>query len=165
VENKNVLEIFHGPHCYISPSRYITKLAVPTWNYVAIHVYGLLEIVEDEHDILNSLLDMVNEYEKTDSPYQLKELDSNFIEGMSRGMVGFIIKITKIEGKAKLRKNQPEDRQKLVIKELGNTPNENNKKIFRMLQELLSPCSILFFNIFNELSSVRDRRCAFMFSK
>ena len=43
--NQQVLAIFQGPHSYISPSWYETNKAVPTWNYVAVHVYGELEIV------------------------------------------------------------------------------------------------------------------------
>ena len=54
------LAIFTGPNAYISPSWYATKKehgkAVPTWNYIAVHASGPLEIVEDR----NWLLDHVN---------------------------------------------------------------------------------------------------------
>ncbi|MDP4108035.1 MAG: FMN-binding negative transcriptional regulator, partial [Bacillota bacterium] len=43
IESQKVLVTFQGPHCYISPSWYETNKAVPTWNYVAIHVYGHLK--------------------------------------------------------------------------------------------------------------------------
>src|SRR5580658_2033567 len=42
------LVIFHGPLSYVSPSLYVEPLSVPTWNYIAIHAYGTLELVEDE---------------------------------------------------------------------------------------------------------------------
>ena len=45
-DKAQVLLVFHGPNCYISPNYYPTKKeqgkAVPTWNYVAVHVKGLL---------------------------------------------------------------------------------------------------------------------------
>ena len=42
-----VLAIFHGPHAYISPNWYATGPSVPTWNYVDVHAYGEVRLVED----------------------------------------------------------------------------------------------------------------------
>src|SRR5690349_10141624 len=41
------LAIFSGPHAYISPSWYEAPQVVPTWNYVAVHTTGRLELIED----------------------------------------------------------------------------------------------------------------------
>lgn len=40
--------VFAGPHSYVSPSLYTDPLSVPTWNYIAVHVYGPLMLLEDE---------------------------------------------------------------------------------------------------------------------
>lgn len=48
---QSVLAVFHGPHCYISPSWYETNKAVPTWNYITVHVYGEVELLEDEKEL------------------------------------------------------------------------------------------------------------------
>src|SRR6266516_4165261 len=40
------LVIFQGPHAYVSPSWYLSDLAVPTWNYTAVHAYGVASILE-----------------------------------------------------------------------------------------------------------------------
>jgi transcriptional regulator len=134
IENQSVLVIFHGPHCYISPSWYETNQAVPTWNYVTVHAYGKMELVKDDQELLDSLADMVNKYEQPDSSYQLENADASFIAGMSRGIVGFKIHIEKIEGKAKLSQNHSVDRQELVIKQLESTTNENNNKIAALMK-------------------------------
>src|SRR3954471_3687900 len=42
-----VLVVFHGPHAYISPRWYEDKERVPTWNYAAVHAYGIPRIVSD----------------------------------------------------------------------------------------------------------------------
>ncbi|WP_419954329.1 FMN-binding negative transcriptional regulator [Neobacillus niacini] len=131
---QNVLVIFQGPHCYISPSWYETNQAVPTWNYVAVHVYGELEIVEDEKELFESLVDMVDKYEKPDSSYQLENVDENFIMGMSKGIVGFKINIKKIEGKAKLSQNHPTARQELIIKELEKSTDQNDIHIAQLMK-------------------------------
>ena len=45
------LAIFSGPQHYITPSWYPEKQetgkVVPTWNYVVVHAYGFLKVIED----------------------------------------------------------------------------------------------------------------------
>src|ERR1700759_3690581 len=47
VDGAQILAIFPGPHAYISP-RWYTEMRVPTWNYIAVHVYGTIRIIEGE---------------------------------------------------------------------------------------------------------------------
>ncbi|MBE7147623.1 FMN-binding negative transcriptional regulator [Bacillus mycoides] len=136
IENQEVLAIFQGPHSYISPSWYKTNKAVPTWNYVAVHVYGELEIVEDEQELIDSLQDLVHKYENPKSAYSLNDVDPNYMEGLSRGIVGFKIKINKIEGKAKLSQNHSVERRGLVIEELEKVGSEGSRGIAGLMEEI-----------------------------
>jgi transcriptional regulator len=129
IESQTVLAIFHGPHCYISPSWYETDKAVPTWNYVTVHVYGEIELVEDENEVMESLQELVMKYEAPDSSYKLEDLDSKYLAGMSKGIQGFKLNITKIEGKAKLSQNHPTERQERVIEQLEQNPHANEQEI------------------------------------
>ncbi|MGG1343756.1 FMN-binding negative transcriptional regulator [Bacillus toyonensis] len=134
-ENQQVLAIFQGPHSYISPSWYETNKAVPTWNYVAVHVYGELEIVEDEQGLVESLQDLVHKYEDPQSTYSLNEVDPNYMAGLSKGIVGFKIKVSKIEGKAKLSQNHSEERRNLVVEELEKVGSEGSKRIAELMRK------------------------------
>ncbi|EEL69816.1 FMN-binding negative transcriptional regulator [Bacillus mycoides] len=134
--NQQVLAVFQGPHSYISPSWYETNKAVPTWNYVAVHVYGELEIVEDEQELIDSLQDLVHKYENPKSTYSLNDVDPNYMEGLSRGIVGFRIKINNIEGKAKLSQNHFVERRELVIEELEKVGSEGSWGIARWMKEI-----------------------------
>ncbi|MEF3306862.1 FMN-binding negative transcriptional regulator [Paenibacillus sp. GYB003] len=134
MNNQRVLAVFHGPHCYISPSWYETNTAVPTWNYVAVHVYGEVELIEDEQELLDSLHDMVLKYEAPNSSYGLKDVDADFLAGMSKGIQGFKLKIDKIEGKAKLSQNHPVQRQELVIAQLERIPNGDEQQIASLMK-------------------------------
>jgi transcriptional regulator len=136
-ENQQVLVVFQGPHCNISPSWYETMKAVPTWNFVSIHLYGNMEIIEDEKVIFDSLNDLVYKYESPDSPYNLNGVEPSFIEGMSKGIAAFSIKITKIEAKAKLSQNHPVERQELIIKNLENTSNQDNIQVASLMRKNL----------------------------
>ncbi|MEH7418947.1 FMN-binding negative transcriptional regulator [Neobacillus drentensis] len=136
-ENQQILVIFQGPHSYISPSWYETMKAVPTWNYVSIHVYGKMEIIENQKVIVDSLNDMVKKYESPTSPYNLSDVDPSFIEGMSKGIVAFRIHITKIEAKAKLSQNHPVERQELIIKQLENTSQHDSLQVAALMKKNL----------------------------
>jgi transcriptional regulator len=113
-EKEEVLVIFNGPHAYISPNWYATEVAVPTWNYVTVHVYGIPKIMQTEAE-LNSVLDeTVEKHESVlpnpwtpNLPYELKTK-------LNLMIVGFEIQITRIEGKFKLGQNRSkEDQQKM----------------------------------------------------
>jgi len=134
IQNQTVLTVFHGPHCYISPSWYETNQAVPTWNYVTVHVYGEVELVEDEHELMTSLNDLVLKYEAPDSPYRLQDVDAEFLAGMSKGVQGFKIKIYRIEGKAKVSQNHSLHRQERVIKQLEQIPFPNEQQIASLMK-------------------------------
>src|ERR1700751_5814241 len=60
---QNALAIFSGPHAYVSPTWYEAEQVVPTWNYVAVHAYGRVEIVEDADALLEIVRETVRVYE------------------------------------------------------------------------------------------------------
>ncbi|TGL25142.1 FMN-binding negative transcriptional regulator [Leptospira bourretii] len=135
--SKEVLCIFSGPHCYISPSWYETERAVPTWNFTAVHVKGILNIVDDPEKIQKSLVALVERFESKDSKYQIESVDTNYIEGLKKGIVPFEIQITHIEGKQKLSQNHSVERRNLVISNLDLLPGENEKAIASLMRKNL----------------------------
>jgi len=137
LQHQEVLAVFHGPHSYISPSWYETNTAVPTWNYTAVHVYGETEIIESEQELMESLQGLVDTYEKPDSSYELGKADPAYIKGLSKGIVGFKIKITRMEGKSKLSQNHPIKRRESVIEQLQQLKNENAQHIARLMKETI----------------------------
>lgn len=134
IVGQTVLAVFHGPHCYISPSWYETNQAVPTWNYVTVHVFGEVELLEGGSELTKHLNEIVHKYEAPDSSYRLDEADSNFIDGMTKGIQGFKVNISRIEGKAKLSQNHPTHRQKRVIEQLETSTDTDERKIASMMR-------------------------------
>ncbi|WP_243355250.1 FMN-binding negative transcriptional regulator [Bacillus litorisediminis] len=129
IENQEVLAVFHGPHTYVSPVWYQTELAVPTWNYVAVHVYGKAELIKNQDELMEHLHVLVDKYEDKNSPFRLNVLDSKFAEGLSKGVVGLKINIEKIEAKAKLSQNKSKEIQERIIEHLEQSTSENSRKI------------------------------------
>ncbi|MCR9040696.1 FMN-binding negative transcriptional regulator [Bacillus sp. L381] len=134
IEGQSVLAVFQGPHCYISPKWYETNQDVPTWNYVAVHVYGEAELLNKEETV-HSMSDLVLKYESPDSPYKLEDVDAKLLAGLNKGVKGFKIKVSKIEGKAKLGQNQSAARQELVVQQLKQIPHTNEQLISGLMEE------------------------------
>lgn len=115
-DEREALAVFQGPHAYISPSWYDIPLSVPTWNYVAVHAYGIPRIIADEAALRAILEATVRTYEAAfEKPWDMAHLPDDYVEHMMRGVVGFEIPIDRLEGKRKLSQNRPaEDRQGVV---------------------------------------------------
>jgi len=103
------LVIFQGPHSYISPTWYGGETPqVPTWNYVAVHAYGLPAVIEDAGETRALLDRLVAVQEASLTPsWSTAGLSEKFLDGMQRGLVAFRIPVSRLEAKAKLSQNKP----------------------------------------------------------
>jgi transcriptional regulator len=111
---REVLCIFHGPHAYISPSWYVMQHTVPTWNYAAVHVYGLPTIV-DSAELKKIVYDTTEKYESSMPKPWAIPLSEHEVDAMLKAIVGFKIEITRVEAKFKLGQNRsPEDQEKML---------------------------------------------------
>ena len=123
-ENQEVLIVFQGPHAYVSSSWY-NHPNVPTWNYVAVHVYGQLQIVKDKTDIKKALIDLVNHHEKhEDQPLDIDKID-DIINKEMRGITFFEINSLRFEGVKKLSQNRHAQDYSNIISHLENKGQEN----------------------------------------
>jgi len=120
--NDEVLAIFHGAHSYISSSWYDHE-NVPTWNYLAVHVYGKLQLHTLDESV-EALKRLVNKYEaKSENPIRIEDLSKKTML-QARGIVSFEIEIKTIEAKKKLSQNRDDKNYKNIITELEKT-NDN----------------------------------------
>jgi transcriptional regulator len=117
------LAIFQGPEGYITPSYYATKRetgkVVPTWNYLAIHAYGTLRYIDDPTHLLDIVTRLTNRHEgPRDAPWAVSDAPADFVQGMLKGIIGFELTITRLEGKRKMSQNRPEADRTGVIRGL-----------------------------------------------
>ncbi|HLE43465.1 MAG TPA: FMN-binding negative transcriptional regulator [Methylomirabilota bacterium] len=102
-----VLAVFAGPHAYVSPSWYEVHPAVPTWNYVAVHAYGVPALVEEPARARALLARLVRAHEDgRPDPWAFASLPEDYLAAMLKGIVAFEIPIDRLEGKAKLSQNR-----------------------------------------------------------
>ena len=108
--------MFGGPHAYISPRWYASGPAVPTWNYADVHAYGAVRLIDDA-DWLRDLLRRLSQRHESGSetPWRMEDQPADYMSGMLRGIVGFEISVTRLEGKFKLSQNRPAaDRPRII---------------------------------------------------
>lgn len=114
---QEVLCIFQGPHTYISSSWYDHE-NVPTWNYLAVHVYGNIKIQEGE-ELLASLKALTDKYERhSQKPVSVEGMTPSYLEKEIRGIVGFTINITSVEACFKLSQNRDDKNHAEIVRQL-----------------------------------------------
>lgn len=118
-DNDEVLAIFSGAHTYISSSWYDHE-NVPTWNYLAVHVYGKVRVYNHE-EALDFLKKLVDKYEaKSKNPVRVENLSEKTLRE-ARGIVAFEIEITNLEAQKKLSQNRDDKNYRNIITELEKT--------------------------------------------
>lgn len=136
VMDSEALVIFQGPHSYISPSNYEKKLNVPTWNYVAVHAYGMPRVISDPRRTKEALEAMIGTYEKA-YMHQWKELPADYIDNMIKGIVAFDIEVTRLQGKYKLSQNKTINEQRNIISSLESSTEPTASEVARLMKERL----------------------------
>ena len=124
---KEVLLIFGGPNTYISPTWY-KQLNVPTWNYIAVHLYGAPRIIDGGSELQDILARLIKRYE-TKSDYRMETLPPDFREKEMRGAVGFQVKVTRVEANFKLSQNRNDEDHANVIQQLEARGDEQSVAI------------------------------------
>jgi transcriptional regulator len=112
--------IFTGPHSYISPRFYVSKFAVPTWNYTAVSITGRITMIEDESVVLQFLDRLIAESESSDEPWVLDRTDARYMALLS-GIGVFSVSMDSVEASFKMNQNKSEEDQRKVIASLSAT--------------------------------------------
>lgn len=131
----DVLAIFMGPHTYVSPSWYNHR-NVPTWNYKAVLVYGKATLVEGE--ALEAMLQkLMKRYEDAhaEKPLGYNEIPAHTLEKDLRGVVGFEIKVERIEAISKLSQNRDAESHQNVIDNLKKMDAYDAKRIAEEMEK------------------------------
>ncbi|REL28358.1 FMN-binding negative transcriptional regulator [Thalassotalea euphylliae] len=150
-ENSDVLAIFHGPHDYIDPTWYQSKPAVPTWNYVAVHVHGSLHWL-DEVQTIEAVQQLVQKYQP--ALLHEQELDEQALDEqalntdsqltmpldyqhkLAKGIIGFCIDIDRVEAKAKLGQHRSQADQLGTVKGLMNSKSPDAQQLLAIMEQL-----------------------------
>ncbi|HYQ52103.1 MAG TPA: FMN-binding negative transcriptional regulator, partial [Pseudomonas sp.] len=105
------LLVFPGPDAYVSPAYYPSKAenpnVVPTWNYLAVHAYGPVEVIHEAAPLLNIVSRLTDRHEQGRSePWKVADAPRDYLDGMLRAIVGIRLPIARLQGARKLSQNR-----------------------------------------------------------
>ena len=132
-----VMVVFSGPHAYVSPRWYEEQERVPTWNYAAVHAYGIPGVIDEsklKHENQRRLVAMLD-------PQWLPRFDAlrpEYVERMLAGIVNFEIAITRLETRWKLSQNRSRREQELISAELEKSPDSAERALAELTRKHLS---------------------------
>ena len=115
-----VMVVFFGPHAYVSPRWYEEPERVPTWNYAAVHAYGIPKMIADpkaKHASQRRLIEGMD-------PQWLAKFDAlrpDYVKMMLEGIVNFEIQVTRIETRWKLSQNRGRREMELIAEHLDRS--------------------------------------------
>lgn len=121
-----VLAVFQGPNAYISPSWYATKAetgrVVPTWNYLAVHVQGKAQVVQNPDWLKQHLNKLTDHHEAAMAEsWSVADAPTDFTDRLVKAIVGIEITVESFIGKLKASQNQPQSNQKTIQAGLEGT--------------------------------------------
>lgn len=140
------LAMFAGPQAYISPNGYPGKAVhgreVPTWNYIAVHAYGVPETFTDPAgllDLLDKLTDQSEKAARQAVPWRVADAPADYVESMLGAIVGIRLPIARIEGKWKLGQNRSVEDRVGAAKLLAERGGDDERAIANAMLAVKSP--------------------------
>jgi transcriptional regulator len=134
------LTVFQGPQAYISPAWYQTKKetgkVVPTFNYIVVHAYGSLRIIEDEAWLRGLVERLTTRHESGRAePWKVSDAPEDFIKTQLRAIVGIEMPVTRLVGKWKVSQNRPPVDREGVVRGLSEMNDANAAAMARLVKE------------------------------
>ncbi len=114
--NENVLAVFTGRHTYVSGTWYSNPYTASTWNYMSVHVKGIIRFLDDQalEDVLRMTTLHFEGQNKT-STTVFDNLPMEFKQRVMHAIVAFEIEITEIDTVFKLSQDRDEESYKNII--------------------------------------------------
>jgi transcriptional regulator len=131
-----VLVIFAGPHAYVSPRWYADQERVPTWNYTAVHAYGVPAIISDRKAKAESQRRLI---ESLDPQWLPKHdaLSQKYVDQMLEGIVNFSIPVTRLETRWKLSQNRGRQEMELIAAQLDKSGDSVERALAALTRQHL----------------------------
>jgi transcriptional regulator len=135
-DDEEVMVVFSGPHAYVSPRWYEERERVPTWNYAAVHAYGVPRIIADQKLKHESQRRLVAALDPQWLP-QFDHLRSEYVKSMLEGIVNFEIPVSRLETRWKLSQNRTRREQELIAIELEKSRDSAERALAALTRKHL----------------------------
>lgn len=119
LHNENVLGVFSGKHTYVSGAWYSNPYTPSTWNYMSVHIKGIVRFVEDRE--LEDILQMTSlhfEGQNEESPTVYDNLPSDYKKRVLGMIAGFEIEVKEMDTVFKLSQDRDAESYHNIIRKL-----------------------------------------------
>jgi len=123
-----VMVLFAGPHAYISPRWYEEQERVPTWNYAAVHAYGVVKVISDKKEKYASQRRLIESLDLQWLP-KFDALRQEYVDMMLDGIVNFSIPVARIETRWKLSQNRGRREMELIAAALEKSADSTERAL------------------------------------
>ncbi len=131
-----VMVVFAGPHAYVSPRWYEETERVPTWNYAAVHAYGIPRILPERQDKLANQRRLVEMMDPRWLP-KFDALGEKYVTMMLEGIVNFEIAVTRLETRWKLSQNRGRREMELITEQLDKSADSSERALAALMRKHL----------------------------
>ena len=133
----DVMVVFSGPHAYVSPRWYEEHERVPTWNYAAVHAYGVPQVIADRKHKYDSQRRLIAALDPQWLP-QFDALRPQYVEQMLNGIVNLQIAVTRLETRWKLSQNRSRREQELIAAQLEQSADSAERALAALTRKHLT---------------------------
>ena len=134
--DEEVLVVFSGPHAYISPRWYEQKPRVPTWNYAAVHAYGIPRVISEKDAKRASQRRLIASLDPQWLP-KFDTLPAEYVSSMLEGIVNFEIPVARIETRWKLSQNRGRREMELIAAALDQSDDSVERSLAALTRKHL----------------------------
>lgn len=132
-KGKTCLIVFQGPNTYISSSVY-THENVPTWNYQAVHVFGMVEEMT-KSELLEHLKKSVQKFEsRRHNQLEFDQFSPEMIDAYTNEIQGVRIRSYKVEVAFKMSQNRNASDYQNIVQDLASSNDFRDLEVSEVMQ-------------------------------
>ena len=135
-DNELKMVVFEGPKHYVSPKWLVSEHALPTWAFVAVHVYGRPKLVEDTAETRAGLDRLVDFNEaRFGDPWSLDSVDDEHVARVMTRIIGYEMPIDRIEANFRLLQNRPAQDKRRAAETLSQLSDTGARKVAELIRK------------------------------
>lgn len=137
-DGQQVQVVFEGPKHYMSPRWCKTERELlPTWIFVAVHVFGRPKMVRDADEVTSALGRLIdfNEARLGGEPWSLNSVSEEHVRPRLSRIVGLEMPIERIEANFRLLQNRPAEDRRDVMEALSKLPDTHAHKVADLIRQ------------------------------
>jgi len=131
-----ILLTFTGPHAYVSPAVYEVTPAAPTWDFTAVHVRGVVEVIDSLDGALALVQATARLFEDRFGAGWDQTESIEYFRKIVPGVGAFRVAVTAAESMFKLSQEQPAEVRERVRRSFGARACTRQRAVADLMDKL-----------------------------